>query len=94
MSALRLGHVRPASTDSEAVSWYVLLGVSKKYFWGRDRSQKSLSDLDLWGPYDLKIQVRPPRPIEVKLYKIVILPCLKNGHFYVGSYFKAPTWGH
>ena len=62
--ALILGHVRLASVASEAI------------FWGRDESQKLLSDL--------RGHQRP------KIWKIVIWPSLKDVHLFIlqGPYLK------
>ena len=50
-------------------------------FRGLDRSQNLLSDLDLGGPSNLRSDLQGhPRP---KITKIVILPSLKDRHFYI-----------
>ena len=62
-----MGHMRPASATSEAVTSHELFGVSKNMegsiFRGQDRTSKLFSDLDLGGPDDLRYGLRGhPRP--------------------------------
>ena len=62
--------------------------IEGSIFWGRDWSQKLLSDLDLGGPGDLRSDLRGhPRP---KIAKFVILASLKDDHFFI---LQGPTWG-
>jgi len=53
-----MGHIRPASAASEAVTSHGLYGVSKNIessiFRGQYRTSKLFSDLDLGGPDDLR----------------------------------------
>ena len=68
MRALVLGRSRPASAASEAVSWYVLFGVSKnhrrKRFWGSWLKSKVAQRPRFRGTGWPQIQ--PPRPSEAK----------------------------
>ena len=69
MRALVLGRSRPASAASEAVSWYVLFGVSKN----RRRKQFSRSWLKSKVAQRPRFrgtgwpQIRPPRPSEAEV---------------------------
>ena len=57
-------------------------------FWGLDRSQNLLSDLNLEGVGDLRSNLwGHPRP---KITKIVILPSLRDRHFYILQGHKRP----
>ena len=71
MRALVLGRSRPASAASEAVSWYVLFGVSKNHrrtrflgSWLKSKVAQRPRFRKTGGP-----QIRPPRSPEAKIGK-------------------------